>query len=153
MYRRNKIGFVFQFYNLMATLTARENVELATEICEDSIDIEDVMTSIGLSDRIDHFPSQMSGGEQQRVAIARAVAKNPQILLCDEPTGALDFETGISILKVLKDVNIKYKNTVVVITHNSPIAQMADKVIKMRSGKITEIIANKNPIEPERIEW
>lgn len=153
MYRRNKIGFVFQFYNLMATLTARENVELATEICEDSIDIEDVMTSIGLGDRIDHFPSQMSGGEQQRVAIARAVAKNPQILLCDEPTGALDFETGISILKVLKDVNIKYKNTVVVITHNSPIAQMADKVIKMRSGKITEIIVNKNPIEPERIEW
>jgi len=153
MYRRNKIGFVFQFYNLMATLTARENVELATEICEDSIDIEDVMTSIGLGDRIDHFPSQMSGGEQQRVAIARAVAKNPQILLCDEPTGALDFETGISILKVLKDVNIKYKNTVVVITHNSPISQMADKVIKMRSGKITEIIINKNPIEPERIEW
>jgi len=153
MYRRNKIGFVFQFYNLMATLTARENVELATEICEDSIDIEDVMTSIGLFDRIDHFPSQMSGGEQQRVAIARAVAKNPQILLCDEPTGALDFETGISILKVLKDVNLKYKNTVVVITHNSPIAQMADKVIKMRSGRITEIIINKNPIEPERIEW
>jgi len=153
MYRRNKIGFVFQFYNLMATLTARENVELATEICEDSIDIEDVMTSIGLGDRIDHFPSQMSGGEQQRVAIARAVAKNPQILLCDEPTGALDFETGISILKVLKDVNLKYKNTVIVITHNSPIAQMADKVIKMRSGKITEIIINKNPIEPERIEW
>lgn len=153
MYRRNKIGFVFQFYNLMATLTARENVELATEICEDSIDIEEVMTSIGLGDRIDHFPSQMSGGEQQRVAIARAVAKNPQILLCDEPTGALDFETGISILKVLKDVNLKYKNTVIVITHNSPIAQMADKVIKMRSGKITEIIVNKNPIEPERIEW
>jgi len=153
MYRRNKIGFVFQFYNLMATLTARENVELATEICEDSIDIEDVMTSIGLGDRIDHFPSQMSGGEQQRVAIARAVAKNPQILLCDEPTGALDFETGISILRVLKDVNLKYKNTVIVITHNSQIAQMADKVIKMRSGKITEIIVNKNPIEAERIEW
>ncbi len=153
LYRRNKIGFVFQFYNLMATLTAKENVELATEICEDAIDIDDVMESVGLSDRIDHFPSQMSGGEQQRVAIARAVAKNPQILLCDEPTGALDFETGIYILKVLKDVNKKYKNTVVVITHNSPIAQMADKVIKMRSGKITEIIENKNPIEPERIEW
>lgn len=153
MYRRNKIGFVFQFYNLMATLTAGENVELATEICENAIDIEDVMVSVGLGDRIDHFPSQMSGGEQQRVAIARAVAKNPQILLCDEPTGALDFETGISILKVLKDVNVKYKNTVIVITHNSPIAQMADKVIKMRSGKITEIIENKNPIPPERIEW
>lgn len=153
LYRRNKIGFVFQFYNLMATLTARENVELATEICENAIDIEEVINSVGLGDRIDHFPSQMSGGEQQRVAIARAVAKNPQILLCDEPTGALDFETGISILKVLKDVNLKYKNTVIVITHNSPIAQMADKVIKMRSGKITEIVVNKNPIAPERIEW
>jgi len=152
-YRRNKIGFVFQFYNLMASLTAKENVELATEICEESIDIEEVMESVGLKDRIDHFPSQMSGGEQQRVAIARAVAKNPQILLCDEPTGALDFETGISILKVLKDVNIKYNNTVIVITHNSPIAQMADKVIKMRSGKIIEIIKNKNPMDPERIEW
>lgn len=152
-YRRNKIGFVFQFYNLMASLTARENVELATEICEESIDIEDVIESVGLKDRIDHFPSQMSGGEQQRVAIARAVAKNPQILLCDEPTGALDFETGISILKVLKEINIKYKNTVIVITHNSPIAQMADKVIKMRSGKIIEIMKNKNPMEPERIEW
>ncbi len=153
MYRRNKIGFVFQFYNLMASLTARENVELATEICEESIDIEEVIESVGLKDRIGHFPSQMSGGEQQRVAIARAVAKNPQILLCDEPTGALDFETGISILKVLKEVNIKYKNTVIVITHNSPIAQMADKVIKMRSGKIIEVIENKKPMEPERIEW
>ncbi len=153
MYRRNKIGFVFQFYNLMASLTARENVELATEICEESIDIEEVIESVGLKDRIDHFPSQMSGGEQQRVAIARAVAKNPQILLCDEPTGALDFETGISILKVLKEVNIKYKNTVIVITHNSPIAQMADKVIKMRSGKIIEVMENKSPMEPERIEW
>lgn len=152
-YRRNKIGFVFQFYNLMATLTAKENVELATEICENSIDIDDVMESIGLADRADHFPSQLSGGEQQRVAIARAVAKNPQILLCDEPTGALDFETGISILKVLKDVNVKYKNTVILITHNSPIAQMADRIIKMRSGRITEIILNKNPIAPERIEW
>jgi putative ABC transport system ATP-binding protein len=152
-YRRNKIGFVFQFYNLMASLTARENVELATEICSESIDIEEVIDSVGLKDRIDHFPSQMSGGEQQRVAIARAVAKNPQILLCDEPTGALDFETGISILKVLKDVNLKYKNTVVVITHNSPIAQMADRVIKMRSGKIIEIIENRNPMAPERIEW
>lgn len=152
-YRRNKIGFVFQFYNLMATLTAKENVELAAEICEDAIDIDEVMEAVGLGDRADHFPSQMSGGEQQRVAIARAVAKNPQILLCDEPTGALDFETGIQILKVLKDVNEKYKNTVIVITHNSSIAQMADKVIKMRSGKITEVIVNENPIPAERIEW
>lgn len=152
-YRRNKIGFVFQFYNLMATLTAKENVELAAEICENAIDIDDVMESVGLGDRKDHFPSQMSGGEQQRVAIARAVAKNPQILLCDEPTGALDFETGIQILRVLKDVNEKYKNTVIVITHNSSIAQMADRVIKMRSGKITEISVNENPISAERIEW
>ncbi|MDD2494407.1 MAG: ABC transporter ATP-binding protein [Tissierellia bacterium] len=153
MYRRKKIGFVFQFYNLLSTLTARENVELAAEICDDSIEIDDVIESVGLSERIDHFPSQMSGGEQQRVAIARAVAKNPMILLCDEPTGALDFETGISILKVLKNVNIKYNNTVIVITHNSPIAQMADKVIKMRSGKITDIIINSDPIPAERIEW
>ncbi len=152
-YRRNKIGFVFQFYNLMATLTAKENVELAAELCENAIDIDEVMEAVGLGDRSDHFPSQMSGGEQQRVAIARAVAKNPQILLCDEPTGALDFETGIQILKVLKDVNDKYRNTVIVITHNSSIAQMADKVIKMRSGKITEISVNANPIPPERIEW
>ena len=153
MYRRNKIGFVFQFYNLMATLTAKENIELAVEICENHIDIDEVVDAVGLGDRADHFPSQMSGGEQQRVAIARAVAKNPQILLCDEPTGALDYETGIQILKVLKDVNEKYKNTVIVITHNAAIAHMADKVIKMRSGYITEIIENENPIEPERIEW
>lgn len=153
MYRRHKIGFVFQFYNLMATLTAKENVELVAEITDSIADIDEIMDAVGLLDRADHFPSQMSGGEQQRVAIARAVAKNPDILLCDEPTGALDFETGISILKVLKDVNLKYKNTVVVITHNTPIAQMADKVIKMRSGNITEIIENENPIEPERIVW
>lgn len=152
-YRRNKIGFVFQFYNLMATLTAKENVELAAEICENPIDIDEVMEAVGLGERTSHFPSQMSGGEQQRVAIARAVAKNPQILLCDEPTGALDFETGISILKVLKQVNVKYKNTVMVITHNASIAKMADKVIKMRSGKITEIVVNENPIPAERIDW
>lgn len=152
-YRRNKIGFVFQFYNLMGTLTAKENVELAAELCENTIDVDEVMEAVGLGDRADHFPSQMSGGEQQRVAIARAVAKNPQILLCDEPTGALDFETGIQILKVLKDVNTKYKNTVMVITHNASIAQMADKVIKMRSGKITEVIVNENPLPAERIEW
>lgn len=153
LYRRKKIGFVFQFYNLMSTLTARENVELASEICEDTIDVDEVMHSVGLGGRTDHFPSQMSGGEQQRVAIARAVAKNPMLLLCDEPTGALDFETGISILKVLKDVNVRYKNTVVVITHNSPIAQMADKVVRMRSGRISEIIVNDNPIKAEGIEW
>ncbi|HQK54470.1 MAG TPA: ABC transporter ATP-binding protein [Sedimentibacter sp.] len=153
MYRRNKIGFVFQFYNLMATLTAKENVELAVEICQNPIDIDEVMEAVGLGERADHFPSQLSGGEQQRVAIARAVAKNPQILLCDEPTGALDYETGIQILKVLKDVNIKYKNTVIVITHNASIANMADKIIKMRSGKITDVIINSDPVSAERIEW
>ncbi len=153
MYRREEIGFVFQFYNLMATLTAKENVELAAEICRDPIDIDEVLEAVGLGTRMDNFPSQMSGGEQQRVAIARAVAKNPQILLCDEPTGALDFETGISILKVLKEMNEKYNKTVVVITHNASIAQMADKVIKMRSGKITEVIINDDPIPAERIDW
>ncbi|MEL7649092.1 MAG: ABC transporter ATP-binding protein [Sedimentibacter sp.] len=153
VYRRNEIGFVFQFYNLMSTLTAKENVELAAEICQNPIDVEEVLEAVGLKERMNNFPSQMSGGEQQRVAIARAVAKNPQILLCDEPTGALDFETGISILKVLKDMNERYNNTVVVITHNSSIAQMADKIIKMRSGKITEVVLNHTPIPAERIEW
>ena len=152
-YRREKIGFVFQFYNLMANLTARENIELATELCKNALNIDDVLKSVGLEDRADHFPSQMSGGEQQRVAIARAVAKNPMLLLCDEPTGALDFETGIKILKLLKDINKRYKKTVIVITHNTPIGQMADRVIRMRSGEITDIKRNDNPINPEGIEW
>jgi len=153
IYRRDKIGFVFQFYNLMGTLTARENVELATEICRDALNIDEVLETVGLGDRKDHFPSQMSGGEQQRVAIARAVAKNAELLLCDEPTGALDFETGIKILALLKEINIKYNKTVVIITHNVPIGEMADRVIRMRSGEITEMKINKNPINPERIEW
>lgn len=152
-YRRDKIGFVFQFYNLMSNLTAKENVELATEICKKPLDIDQILDDVGLSDRKNHFPSQMSGGEQQRVAIARAVAKNPLILLCDEPTGALDFKTGISILSLLNKVNKIYKKTVVVITHNSPIANMADRVIRMRSGRILENRVNPNPVEPERIEW
>ncbi|WP_069649910.1 ABC transporter ATP-binding protein [Caloranaerobacter ferrireducens] len=152
-YRREKIGFVFQFYNLMSNLTAKENVELATEICSRPLDIDQILEDVGLGDRKNHFPSQMSGGEQQRVAIARAVAKNPLILLCDEPTGALDFKTGISILSLLNKVNKIYKKTVVVITHNSPIANMADRVIKMRSGRILENRVNPNPVEPERIEW
>lgn len=152
-YRRDKVGFVFQFYNLMGTLTAKENVELATEICQDALDIDEVMETVGLGDRKDHFPAQLSGGEQQRVAIARAVAKNADLLLCDEPTGALDFETGIKILKLLKDINDKYKKTVVIITHNVPIGEMADRVIRMRSGEITEIKLNENPIDPERIVW
>lgn len=153
IYRREKIGFVFQFYNLMANLTARENVELATEICKDALDIDEVLEAVGLGERRDHFPAQMSGGEQQRVAIARAVAKNPALLLCDEPTGALDFETGVKILTLLKEVNQKYNKTVVVITHNVPIGEMADRVIKMRSGEIIEVKVNESPIHPEGIEW
>ena len=153
LYRRNEIGFIFQFYNLMGNLTARENVELAVEICEDTMDIDEVLDSVGLLDRADHFPSQMSGGEQQRVAIARAAAKNPKVLLCDEPTGALDYETGKSILKVLKKINKDYNRTVAVITHNASIGEIGDRVIKMRSGKITEYYKNDNPLDPERIEW
>jgi putative ABC transport system ATP-binding protein len=153
MYRRHQVGFVFQFYNLMASLTARENVELATEICDDPLDIDRILSDVGLDDRKDHFPSQMSGGEQQRVAIARAVAKNPKVLLCDEPTGALDFETGVSILLLLSRINKEYHKTVVVITHNASIAGMADRVITMRSGKIRSNTMNETPVSPERIEW
>jgi putative ABC transport system ATP-binding protein len=153
LYRRNGVGFVFQFYNLMANLTARENVELATEICDTSLPLDEVLEKVGLMERATHFPSQLSGGEQQRVAIARAVAKNPLLLLCDEPTGALDFETGIKILELLKQVNIMYRKTVVIITHNSPVGAMGDRVIKMRSGEITDIITNADPTPPERIEW
>ncbi len=152
-FRRNNVGFVFQFYNLMANLTSKENVELATEICEDPLDIEKILSDVGLMDRMDHFPSQLSGGEQQRVAIARAVAKNPDVLFCDEPTGALDFQTGISILKLLCDINKKYNKTVIVITHNSSIAEIANRVIKMRSGKIIENYINENPISPEGVGW
>lgn len=153
VYRKEKIGFVFQFYNLMNNLTARENVELATEICKGALDIDEVLEAVGLGDRRDHFPAQMSGGEQQRVAIARAVAKNPALLLCDEPTGALDFQTGIKILSLLKDINKKYHKTVVIITHNVPIGDMADRVIRMRSGEIVETKINSDPVPPERIEW
>ncbi|WP_070000282.1 ABC transporter ATP-binding protein [Cellulosilyticum sp. I15G10I2] len=152
-YRREKIGFVFQFYNLMANLTSRENVELATEICKNALDIDEVLDAVGLEDRKDHFPAQMSGGEQQRVAIARAVAKNPALLLCDEPTGALDFKTGIKILSLLKQINKRYNKTIVIITHNVPIGEMADRVIRMRSGEIVETKINNNPVPPERIEW
>lgn len=153
VYRRDHVGFVFQFYNLMANLTAKENVELATEICKNALNIDEIMDDVGLGDRKDHFPSQMSGGEQQRVAIARAVAKNPVLLLCDEPTGALDFQTGIMILSLLHKINRQFNKTVVIITHNTPIGEMADRVIKMRSGKIVEIKENDNPMPPERIEW
>ncbi len=152
-YRRNDVGFVFQFYNLMANLTAKENVELATEICAHPLDIDEVLDAVELTSRKDHFPAQMSGGEQQRVAIARAVAKNPKVLLCDEPTGALDFKTGISILKLLDKINKTMNKTVFIITHNASIGNMADRVIRMRSGKIIENKLNSDPIDPERIEW
>lgn len=152
-YRRNYVGFVFQFYNLMANLTAQENVELATELCKDPMNTNEVMKEVGLWDRKDHFPSQLSGGEQQRVAIARAVAKNPLLILCDEPTGALDYSTGLMILSLLHRINRRFGKTVIIISHNMAIGEMGDRVIKMRSGKITEIKENPNPVSPERIEW
>lgn len=152
-YRRESIGFVFQFYNLIQNLTALENVELATQICKDSLDPFKVLESVGLAERAGNFPSQLSGGEQQRVAIARAIAKNPKLLLCDEPTGALDYNTGKQILKLLQDTCRKDKMTVVIITHNSALAPMADKVIKFKNGKAREIIVNKNPVPIEEIEW
>lgn len=152
-YRRYDIGFVFQFYNLIQNLTARENVEIATQICKDPLDIDEVMEAVGLSHRKNNFPAQLSGGEQQRVAIARALAKNPKILLCDEPTGALDYNTGKSILKLLQDTCRKYKMTVIIITHNLALTPMGDKVIKVKNGKIDSITINENPTPVERIEW
>lgn len=153
LFRRKKIGFVFQFYNLMPNLTARENVELATEISQSPLNIDEVLKQVGLAGREGHFPSQMSGGEQQRVAIARAVAKNPEVLLCDEPTGALDFATGIKVLELLREINIKTSKTIIIITHSQPIAQMADRIIKMKSGEVIELIKNDNPLSPENIMW
>lgn len=152
-YRRHKIGFIFQFYNLVPSLTARENVELATQITVNPLDIQEVLQWVGLEERAEHFPSQLSGGEQQRVAIARAVAKNPHILLCDEPTGALDYETGKRILSVLQHINRQTGKTCVIITHNAAIGKMANRVIRMRSGQIVEEIVNKCPLDPEEISW
>ena len=152
-YRRNDIGFVFQFYNLVQNLTALENVELAVQLCIDHLDPKSILNKVGLKDRINNFPSQLSGGEQQRVAIARAIAKNPKILLCDEPTGALDYKTGKQILSLLENVARKDNMTVIIITHNSAIAPMADKVIKFKNGKVEDIVINKNPKKVEDIEW
>lgn len=152
-YRREDIGFVFQFYNLVQNLTAVENVELAVEICEDSMEPVEVLRSVGLQDRLNNFPSQLSGGEQQRVSIARAIAKNPKLLLCDEPTGALDYNTGKTILKLLSDTAKIYNMTVVVITHNSALAPIADRVITVKSGKISSVKKNENPVSIESIEW
>ncbi len=153
MYRRKHIGFVFQFYNLMPNLTALENVEIAAQICDAPLDAVSVLENVGLGERMSNFPAQLSGGEQQRVSIARAVAKNPTLLLCDEPTGALDYLTGKTILKLLRDVNRDFKKTVMIITHNSPIAQMADKVVRVKNGKVESVELNGDPLPIERIEW
>ncbi len=152
-YRRNDIGFVFQFYNLVQNLNVLENVELATEICKDSFHPETILKEVGLQERLYNFPSQLSGGEQQRVAIARALAKNPKLLLCDEPTGALDYNTGKAILKLLQDTCRSTGMTVIVITHNLAIAPIGDKIIKMKNGKVESIVTNDNPTPVERIEW
>ena len=152
-YRREDIGFVFQFYNLVQNLTAKENVELATQICKDSLNPTEVLEKVGLKDRMNNFPSQLSGGEQQRVAIARAIAKNPKLLLCDEPTGALDYKTGKQILKLLQDTARKENMTVLIITHNTAIAPMADKVIHFKNGTAEKIEVNENPQPIEEIEW
>ena len=152
-YRRDDIGFVFQFYNLVPNLTALENVELALQICKDPLDAMAVLEDVGLGERAANFPAQLSGGEQQRVSIARALAKNPKLLLCDEPTGALDYNTGKAILKLLQDTCRKKGMTVILITHNSAIAPMADRVIKIKNGKVSKVTLNENPIPVETIEW
>ena len=152
-YRRNDIGFVFQFYNLIQNLTAIENVELAVQLCKDYLDPEKILDKVGLKNRKNNFPSQLSGGEQQRVAIARAVAKNPKLLLCDEPTGALDYKTGKQILKLLQTTCRNENMTVIIVTHNAAIAEMADKIIKFKNGKVEDTIINKEPKSIEEIEW
>lgn len=152
-YRRTDVGFVFQFYNLVQNLTALENVELAAEICRDSLDAAKTLESVGLADRMNNFPAQLSGGEQQRVSIARAIAKNPKIILCDEPTGALDFNTGKAVLELLQNTCRETGKTVIIITHNGVLTQIADRVIRVRSGKVISVEENASPIPVERIEW
>ena len=152
-YRRNEVGFVFQFYNLIGNLTALENVELANQISKDPLDAAEVLRNVGLEGRTKNFPSQLSGGEQQRVAIARALAKNPKLLLCDEPTGALDYQTGKSILKLLQDTGRKTGMTVIIITHNSALTAMADRVIRVKNGTVASVETNSNPTDIAEIEW
>lgn len=152
-YRRSDVGFVFQFYNLVQNLTALENVELASEICKDSLDAGETLCRVGLEKRMQNFPAQLSGGEQQRVSIARALAKNPKIILCDEPTGALDYNTGKSVLKLLQDTCRSTGKTVIIITHNSALTQIADRVIRVKNGQATSVETNSEPIPVERIEW
>ena len=153
LYRRHDIGFVFQFYNLVQNLTALENVELASQICRDPLDAAEVMGQVGLSHRLNNFPSQLSGGEQQRVAIARALAKNPKLLLCDEPTGALDYQTGKAILKLLQDTRRNTGKTVVLITHNLAFTSIADRVIHVREGRAASVEVNANPVSADTLEW
>ena len=152
-YRRNEIGFVFQFYNLIPNLTVKENVELANELVTNPIDAEVALKEVGLEKRINNFPSQLSGGEQQRVAIARAIAKNPSLLLCDEPTGALDYQTGKKVLKILQDRSLKKNSTVVIVTHNAALTPIADKVIRIQDGKVKQIENNSSPQDIAQIEW
>ena len=152
-YRRQAVGFVFQFYNLIPNLTAKENIALAAELSDNPNSPDELLEKIGLAAHGEHFPSQMSGGEQQRVAIARALAKNPDIFLCDEPTGALDFKTGIAVLKILKDFNKEYGKTVIIITHNAGIGAMADRVFHIKDGLIEKIVENKQPVSPEEVVW
>ena len=153
MYRREDVGFVFQFYNLVPNLTALENVELAAQICPDSLDAEETLAKVGLADRLANFPAQLSGGEQQRVSIARALAKNPKLLLCDEPTGALDYQTGKQILQLLQDTCRRDGITVVIVTHNAALADMADRLIRFKSGRVTQMSVNPDPVPIARIEW
>ncbi len=152
-YRRDDVGFVFQFYNLVGNLTALENVELANQICANPLDAETVLEEVGLGERMKNFPSQLSGGEQQRVAIARALAKNPKLLLCDEPTGALDYQTGKTILKLLQDTGRNTGMTIIIITHNAALTDMADRVIKVRNGTVDTVYTNPNPKDISEIEW
>ncbi len=153
LYRRADVGFVFQFYNLVPNLTALENVELAAQICPDSLDAQETLGKVGLAERLANFPAQLSGGEQQRVSIARALAKNPKLLLCDEPTGALDYQTGKQILQLLQDTCRRDGITVVIVTHNAALAAMADRLIRFKSGRVTEMSVNKNPLPIAQIEW
>lgn len=153
LYRRNDVGFVFQFYNLMPNLTAIENIELAVEVCKDAFKPIDVLTDVGLQDKAKSFPAKMSGGEQQRVSIARAVAKNPKLLLCDEPTGALDSKTGKSIIKLLKDIALKHQTNVIIVTHNQALKDIADQVIYIKNGMVEKIENNENPLSVDEIEW
>ncbi|MGQ7372216.1 ABC transporter ATP-binding protein [Streptococcus suis] len=152
-YRRDDVGFVFQFYNLVANLTAKENVELAAEIVQDALDAEEVLEQVGLGHRINNFPAQLSGGEQQRVAIARAVAKKPKLLLCDEPTGALDYQTGKQVLQILQDMSRKQGATVIIVTHNAALAPIADRVIRMRDARVHEIVLNPHPQDIASLEY